>query len=270
MRICPKCKTEYPDDKKFCKDCRVQLLSIQEGDSNISSNNIDSTFKSSLLNLEPFNNGKLKLNEPIAEKKEDDRIKNNESEKTKRNKNIIILLGLVLTTIAVYFIINASHSQKPLTDGEITAKENTSEQIPEKKSDVNNTNSSSASIMPCLMEWHNSMGNMDYDNHIKYYAHSVKYFNKIVDLNYIIKEKSIFFKSGTWQKISNDISNIRTESINDNKEITYFNYDCEFIKNTGRVFSVNVDKMIVWDKIDGNWLITEERDVKLNNNRSHK
>ena len=52
--------------------------------------------------------------------------------------------------------------------------------------------------------------------------------------------------------------------------ITYFNYDCEFIKNTGRVFSVNVDKMIVWEKINGYWKITEEKDVRLNSNRSHK
>ena len=53
MKTCPKCKTEYPDDKKFCKSCGAQLVSSIEDNPKYSAKKIvlEEKIKSEPLNV---------------------------------------------------------------------------------------------------------------------------------------------------------------------------------------------------------------------------
>lgn len=53
MKTCPKCKTEYTDDKKFCKSCGGQLLSTKETDPKFSAKKmvLEEKLKTDPLNI---------------------------------------------------------------------------------------------------------------------------------------------------------------------------------------------------------------------------
>lgn len=125
-------------------------------------------------------------------------------------------------------------------------------------------NQVNAEVERCLAEWNYSMGVFDFQKHMQFYGEFVIFFGELVNYDYIFAQKSKFFNSGNWRTEKCDISDVKSEAINNSRILTNFNYDCKFIAKSGKIFAVNVDKRIIWKSDENGWKIESEEDVKVN------
>jgi hypothetical protein len=125
-------------------------------------------------------------------------------------------------------------------------------------------------IVNDLQRWGASMEAGSLEEHISYYAPYVTYFKKRLTIDAVKREKYEWFARG-WIKNYNLISDFSTHFLSDTKCEVYYtaNYDY-YNTNNNKKFSAIVLKRLELTRINSQWKISLEKDVRIMENRNVK
>lgn len=185
----------------------------------------------------------------------------------KNYKTLFTLFIVILSLIIAYFIFftdkNNTTEKSVSTDLSIKQKELElkEKELKLKEKEINQKNSAEESslIKAQLKNWITAINNRNYD-FINYYAPIVNYYSwEKVSKDKVTGDKRNFFNN--WDSFYLTISEPETEKFSDDKYLCKYDKTINSSnKENGKVYEAKVRSKLIFQRLQNNWLITDEDD----------
>ncbi|MFV0388284.1 MAG: hypothetical protein ACK5NT_05985 [Pyrinomonadaceae bacterium] len=274
MKRCPQCNVIYKDDSlNFCIQDGTVLISANEitNDtepetviSNINPNRIHVQINSAEEQTEAFKTPPNYLNQPAQASSNDSENKGKRNAKLVLLGFVAVLFVVVLGGTLAYFLLKSQRSEEVISP--IGKNDETETNIDSRKPSPaptgNNAKTTSQEVNATLARWKKALEARNLDAVMSNYANNVNYYSKKNATKAFVRaDKQKGFQK--FDSVRTQFSNIRIASSSDGKTATA-SFDKEF-KNTGinGDSSGKVMSEVTFKNVEGKWLITDERDVKV-------
>jgi hypothetical protein len=290
MKQCPNCQTTYADDSlQFCLQDGTPLAQVPNQDSadyfDSESATVVSPKKVEPLRFEPpssyqpTNQPNWEPNQPVILEQRQKKKSNTVTIVVLSVLGTILLLGLGGLGALLYF----SNKKTQVAAGINTAPQNRSPNAtPTNQNTTTNLATPSPTVTPTAQptikpevvkaisndvknvvdDWKNATENLDLDTHLSQYADTVDYYRGgKVGIAKVRADKEQAYSA--YDSIDINITNMKiTPDASGEKATALFDKEWNF-EGEGKSSSGKVQQQLMLSKVNGKWLITGEKDLKV-------
>jgi hypothetical protein len=291
MKYCPTCRTEYADDSlQFCLQDGTPLAGVSNQnaspDYEAESETLVVPKKVEPIRFEPPSSYQTDLSKNQANWGQSQPVIV-EREPKKSNTTAIVLLS-ILGTIALlglgglgawlYFKNNKTavavnvNTAPPNRPANVNAANNQNANLatpspsatatPKPTLDPQQAKAITGDVNNVIDEWKNATENLDLDTHLSQYADTIDYYRAgRVGIGTVRADKQRAYNS--YDSIAIDVTNMKiTPDASGNKAIAVFDKEWNF-EGEQRNSSGKVQQQLTLNKINGRWVITGEKDLRV-------
>ena len=297
MKVCPNCRTEYTDDGlQYCLQDGTPLLNSSNRSSNFDaeSETVISPRKVEPIRFEPpssFQNSRTnrETDQPLVVEREPKKS-NTATVVALSVLGTILVSGLVGAGVWVYFgnkktvAVANTNSTAPTRSSNASANNNQSANTNTNTNTNANANLAAPTLSPTptakptinpeqaknitgnvkdvVDDWKSAAENLDITSHLSNYADTVDYYNGgKVGVAKIRADKERAFSQ--YDSVNFNIDNLRVSpDPSGDKATTIFDKEWRF-EGADKYSAGKVQQQLTLNKINGKWLITSEKDLKV-------